>query len=55
MTDEIETLAKSDSSCRRGMTLRGHWSDHLECDDQLSAVARHPQEDEIFWPESAWP
>jgi transposase len=32
VTDEIETLAKSDSSCRRVMTT-GHRPDHLECDD----------------------
>ena len=52
VTDEIETLAKSDSSCRRVMTVPGigpiismRWL-------QRSAVAQHSQEAGIFRPGS---
>ena len=33
VTDEIETLAKSDSSLSKGHDCTGHRPDHLECDD----------------------
>jgi transposase len=54
VTDEIETLAKSDNSCRRVMTVPGalarssrvRWLQRL-------AVARHSQEAGIFRPGSA--
>jgi hypothetical protein len=50
VTDEIETLAKSDDSCRRVMTVRESARSFRVRWLRRSAVAQHSREDEIFRP-----